>query len=154
MKVHLHHIPEGDTLHIEGEENAAPLELEAGGFTPTTPLRYSLDVGLSGDGLFATGSLAIQGKMQCVTCLEDFETELVIDPFSMQIDLPGSELIDLTPEVREDMHLTLPAHPRCDSGGEKQCPARRDDSRFAYGHSDGISATAWDALEKLKPKQK
>jgi uncharacterized metal-binding protein YceD (DUF177 family) len=154
MKVHLHHIPEGDTLHIEGEEDAAPLELEQGGFTPTAPLCYSLDVGLSGGGLFATGSLSVRGKMQCVNCLEDFDWELVIDPFSMQIDLPKAELIDLTPEVREDMHLALPAHPKCDSGGEKQCPARRDDSRVAFGRPVEKSVPAWDALDKLKPKLK
>jgi len=154
MKVHLHHIPEGDTLAVAGEESASPLELEQGGFTPVSPLHYALDVGLSGGGLFATGSLSLRGKMQCVNCLEDFEWDLVIDPFSMQIDLPKAELIDLTPEVREDMHLALPAHPKCDSGGEKQCPARRDDSRVAFGQPVGKSVPAWDALDKLKPKHK
>jgi uncharacterized metal-binding protein YceD (DUF177 family) len=149
MKVHLHHIPEGDILHIEGEESASALELEQGGFTPTGPLRYALDVGLSGGGLFATGSLLVPGKMQCVNCLEDFEHELIVDPFSMQIDLPKAELIDLTPEVREDMQLVLPSHPKCDSGGEKQCPARRDDSRVAFGQPVEKSVPAWDALDKL-----
>jgi uncharacterized metal-binding protein YceD (DUF177 family) len=154
MKVHLHHIPEGDILHIEGEESASALELEQGGFTPTGPLRYALDVGLSGGGLFATGSLLVPGKMQCVNCLEDFEHELIVDPFSMQIDLPKAELIDLTPEVREDMQLVLPSHPKCDSGGEKQCPARRDDSRVAFGQPVEKFVPAWDALDKLKTKLK
>jgi uncharacterized metal-binding protein YceD (DUF177 family) len=154
MKVHLHHIPEGDILRIEGEENAGPLELEQGGFTPVGPLRYALDVGLSGGGLFATGSLAVPGKLQCVNCLEDFEHELIVDPFSMQIDLPKAELIDLTPEVREDMQLALPSHPKCDSGGEKQCPARRDDSRVAFGRPVEKFVPAWDALDKLKTKLK
>lgn len=141
-------------MHIEGEESPAALELEQGGFTPTGPLHYSLDIGVSDGGLFATGSLAIHGKMQCVNCLEDFEHEIEIDPFSMQIDLPGSELIDLTPEVREDIHLALPAHPKCDHGGEKQCPARRDGSRVATWQSTGNSAPAWDALDKLQSKTK
>jgi uncharacterized metal-binding protein YceD (DUF177 family) len=92
--------------------------------------------------------------MQCVNCLEDFEWDLMVDPFSMQIDLPKAELIDLTPEVREDMHLALPTHPKCDSGGEKQCPARRDDSRVASVQPVGKSVPAWDALDKLKPKLK
>ncbi|MFM8716619.1 MAG: hypothetical protein ACKOF3_07545, partial [Spartobacteria bacterium] len=86
MKVHLHHIPEGDTLHIEGEEDAAPLELEQGGFTPTAPLCYSLDVGLCDGGLFATGRLSVGGQMQCVKGLADFDKVLLIDPLSMQID--------------------------------------------------------------------
>ena len=154
MKIHLRHIPDGDTLHLEGEESAAPLGLEEAGATPVSPLRYSLDVGLSGGGLFATGSLAVRARMQCVACLEDFECDLVVDPFSLQMDLPKGELIDLTAAAREDIHLTLPAHPKCDRGGHRQCPARRDDAPGAFRHPAQEPAPAWDALEKLKTKIK
>ena len=34
------------------------------------------------------------------------------------------ESVDLTPDMREDIHLALPAHPRCDADGSKICPAR------------------------------
>jgi hypothetical protein len=61
--------------------------------------------------------------MTCVSCLEAFEQDLDSDPFATQIELGGGESVDLTPEVREDIHLLLPAHPRCDQGGEKTCPA-------------------------------
>jgi uncharacterized metal-binding protein YceD (DUF177 family) len=40
------------------------------------------------------------------------------------MELEGNETVDLTPEIREDIHLLLPAHPRCDKGGEKICPAQ------------------------------
>ena len=126
MKVHLRHIPEGDTLHLEGEESAEPLGLEEAGFTPVSPLSYSLDVGLSGGGLFATGRLAVRVRVQCVSCLEDFEREMVVDPFAMQMDLTGGELIGLTPQAREDIHLNLPAHPRCASNGELKSTAWRE----------------------------
>jgi uncharacterized metal-binding protein YceD (DUF177 family) len=152
MKVHLRQIPEGDTLHLEGEENAGPLGLEEAGAVPVSPLRYSLDVGTSDGGLFATGSLAVRVRMQCVACLEDFERDIVVDPFSLQMDLPGSESIDLTPLVREDIHLTLPAHPRCDSNGGPKCPASREGVPGSDRRPIPSTASAWDALDKLQHK--
>ena len=151
MKVHLAQIPQGETLHLEGEEDAAPLELEAAGATPTSPLEYSVDVGLSEGGLFATGRLAVRVRMTCVSCLEPFEQEIVSEEFALQMELPGSELVDLTPEVREDIHLLLPPHPRCDRGGDKTCPAR-----FPAGARTSPLPTGnrerpaiWEALDQI-----
>ena len=97
MKVHLHQIPEGDTLHIEGVEDPSPLGLEEADAIPVSQLHYSLDVGCSGGGLFATGELSITVRMTCVVCLEEFEHEIVISPFALQLDELHGELIDLTP---------------------------------------------------------
>jgi len=152
MKVHLRQIPAGSTLHLEGEEDSAPLGLEEAGAEPVGPLEYSLDVGLSDGGLFATGSLAQRVRMTCVSCLEPFEREVIVDPFATQVELEGSELVDLTPEVREDIHLLLPAHPRCDQGGEKTCPAH-----FPAGArttplqtEKTVRPAVWEALDQLK----
>jgi uncharacterized metal-binding protein YceD (DUF177 family) len=152
MKVHLCQIPQGGTLHLEGEEDSSPLGLEEAGAEPTGPLEYSLDVGVSDGGLFATGSLAQGVRMTCVSCLEPFEREIIINPYATQIELEGSELVDLTPEVREDIHLLLPAHPRCDQGGEKTCPAH-----FPAGArttplqaEKAVRPAIWEALDQLK----
>ena len=123
MKIHLRQIPQGDIIHLEGEEDPASLELDQAGAEPIGPLHYSLDVGLSDGGLFATGRIDQRVRMTCVSCLEPFEKEIISDRFAIQMELEGSESVDLTPEVREDIHLLLPAHPRCDQGGEKTCPA-------------------------------
>jgi uncharacterized metal-binding protein YceD (DUF177 family) len=151
MKVHLRQIPQGDTLHLEGEEDSAPLELESAGAEPIGPLEYSLDVGLSDGGLFATGRVAQRVRMTCVSCLEPFEATIVSDPFATQMELQGSELVDLTPEVREDIHLLLPAHPRCDLGGDKTCPAHYPAA--ARTPSLQLEKTArpaiWAALDQL-----
>lgn len=152
MKVHLRQIPEGSTLHIEGEEDAAPLGLEEAGATPVSPLRYSLDVGVSDGGIFATGEVAVTVRLVCVGCLEVFEREFVLDAFAMQRELTGAELVDLTAEVREDIHLSLPPHPKCDSGsGRSLCPAAYDGAPRASLRAPVEGASAWDALDKLKP---
>jgi len=160
MKVHLRQIPKGDTLHLEGEEDPSALELEEAGAVPVGPLRYSLDVGLSEGGLFVTGQIGQRVRMTCVSCLESFEREMGSDLFATQLELSGSELVDLTSEVREDIHLLLPAHPRCDQGGEKSCPASypaaaRRPSAQAESSLEEISRleksaqATWAALDKL-----
>jgi uncharacterized metal-binding protein YceD (DUF177 family) len=152
MKVHLRQIPAGGTLHLEGEEDPAPLGLEEGGAEPVGPLSYSLDAGVSEGGLFATGRIAQRVRMTCVSCLEPFEREVVCDSFATQVELEGGELVDLTPEVREDIHLLLPAHPRCDQGGEKTCPAHFPAAaRTAPLKTEKTARPAvWEALDQLK----
>jgi uncharacterized metal-binding protein YceD (DUF177 family) len=150
MKIHLRQIPPGGTLHVEGAEDARFLELEEAGARVRSPLGYELDVGLSGGGLFGTGRLRVRVRLRCVACLDDFESDLIVDPFALQKELDGRELVDLTGEIREDIHLALPAHPRCDVNGNKICPAR-----FAQAPADASQLPGnapWGALDRLKTK--
>jgi uncharacterized metal-binding protein YceD (DUF177 family) len=154
MKVHLNQIPQGETIHLEGEEDSSDLELESAGAEALGPLEYSLDVGVSDGGLFATGKLRQRVRMTCVACLEPFEKKIISDPFAIQMELSGSELVDLTPEVREDIHLLLPAHPRCDQGGEKTCPAHfpataRTASLQPMQMDQTMRPAVWAALDQL-----
>jgi uncharacterized metal-binding protein YceD (DUF177 family) len=151
MKVHLKQIPQGQTLHIEGEEDATPLGLAEAGAEPKSPLRYSLDVGVSEDGIFASGRLELTASLTCVACLQKFDYEMIVDPFGMQEVLDGRELVDLTPAVREDIHLLLPAHPRCDSDGNTRCPASFPQAGVPNNPPD--TASGWDALDQLKIKK-
>lgn len=150
MKIHLRQIPQGGILHSEGEEDASPLELEEAGATAVSPLRYALDVGLSRNGLFATGRISVRVRMQCVLCLRDFEQEIEVDPFSCQVELTGNELIDLTSIVREDIHLVLPPHPKCDAEGRAKCPAASEGAPHPQESLLERATSAWDALDKLK----
>jgi hypothetical protein len=148
MKIHLRQIPQGGTLHLEDAEDPKFLELEEIGARPISPIRYSLDVGLSGGGIFATGHLSLRIRFRCVVCLNEFDGDLVIDPFAVQKELEGRESVDLNPEIREDIHLALPAHPRCDADGRKTCPAR-----FPQAPADDSlprGTAPWSALDKLK----
>jgi uncharacterized metal-binding protein YceD (DUF177 family) len=151
MKVHLRQIPQGETLHIEGEEDASALGLQEAGAEPKSPLRYSLDVGVSESGIFASGRLELTIGLTCVACLQKFEQEIIVDPFAMQEVLDGKELVDLTPAVREDIHLLLPAHPRCDSDGNTRCPASFPQAGVLKDAP--ATATGWGALDQLKIKK-
>ena len=147
IKVHLQHIPANDLLHLTGEVNATTLDLEEAGAHPAGPLQYELAVGLSDGGLFATGSWSLPLQATCVCCLEPFQYQLSNTEFALQKELAGSELVDLTPEVREDIHLLLPMHPKCNLGG-KQCPAQFP-QRVVPSSKDSEVRSVWAALDQL-----
>lgn len=148
MKVHLRQIPAGATLHVEGTEDAAFAGLEEAGAAAAGPVAYSLDVGLSDGGIFATGRLGLKVRQRCVACLEDFETDLEIPDFAVQKELDGRELVDFSDEMREDIQLALPAYPRCDAEGRKTCPASFPQAPADTSPSSGTAA--WNALDNLK----
>lgn len=140
-----------DGLHLEGEQNAAPFGFPEAGFEPVSPVRYSLDVGLSGGGVFATGRIAVTLQTECVGCLKRFSFDLELPDVALQTDLTASESVDLTPMVREDIFLALPAHPRCDSDGRSKCPGPGEyGGESAPETGPSPSSHVWDALEQLK----
>ena len=151
MKIHLRQIPQGGTLHLEAAEDPRFLELGEIGARPVSPVRYALDVGVSGGGIFATGRLSLRIRSRCVACLNEFETELIIEPFVFQGEFEGRASVDLTTQMREDIHLALPAHPRCDADGRKICPARF--SRAPADASQPPGNAPWGALDKLKTEK-
>jgi len=153
MKVHLNQIPP-EGLHLEGDEDHDILELKPDELiSPVAPVHYSIDVGLSEGGLFATGRLSVELEMECVRCLQRFPRTFVFEEFATQMELTGPEMIDLTPAMREDILLALPAHPHCDWDGQTICPGIRfvpAGSNLTDETSESDAPKAWDALDKLQ----
>ena len=146
MKIHLRQI-QADGLHLDGEEECPIPELAAEGVVCTGPLRYSLDLGISEGGLWVTGTLAQPVELKCVRCLEPFASDIEVKAFSIHHELTGPEVIDLTPYVREDILLNLPAHPHCDREGVRKCPAAEVTEPAPEA---GKRPPDWSALDKLK----
>jgi uncharacterized protein len=150
VKIHLRQI-HADGVHLEGEEECPIPDLATENVRCAGPLRYSLDVGISEGALWASGSLAQPVELQCVRCLESFPFEIEAKAFSLHLDLTGPELIDLTPYLREDILLNLPAHPHCDREGGRLCPAAAQSESVAQTpETDGKRPPDWSALDKLK----
>jgi uncharacterized metal-binding protein YceD (DUF177 family) len=151
MKVHLKQIPP-EGLHLEGEEDCPLNELESEGIRCAGPMRYKIDIGMSGHELWANGSIAQPMEMQCVSCLERFVTDVRVPAFAVMRELHGPEVVDLTPAMREDILLNLPPHPHCDRDHTRKCtgaakpPSAADDKqeREAKREHD------WGALDQLK----
>ena len=151
MKVHIQQIPP-EGLHLEGEEPGSVLDLNDEIARPAGPIAYSLDVGLSEDGLFATGSLSVPLDLVCVACLEHFPFSLQVPDFACQIELTGRETVDLTEQVREDTLLALPPHPHCDWDGERECKAAFRKQIETPDEPLSDTREVWGALDQLKLK--
>ncbi len=155
MKIHLRQIPE-DGTRIEGEEPANDvLALDpAEPVRAVSPVSYTLDVGKNSEGVWATGQVGVDLELQCVRCLENFVYPLEVNDLALQIELPPTETVDLTPLVREDILLALPAYPRCDWSGERVCPNHPPAAApiEAVPEVDPLSdatPSAWKTLDQL-----
>lgn len=154
MKVHLNQIP-AEGLHVEGSDPASILDLQDPQVRPVGEVTYQLDIGLSDGGLFATGELGIDLELECVSCLEKFAYPLSVPTFACQMELGGTELVDLTEAMREDILLALPPHPHCDWNGERVCPGSVRVSEIHAAAADPLpqDRDVWGALDQLKIKK-
>lgn len=151
MKVHLRQIP-ADGLHLEGDETTDILDLPPGEEIQTLgPVHYALDIGLSEGGLFATGSLGADVELHCVRCLEPFAYPVRLNDVALQMELTTGETVDLTPHLREDILLALPAYPHCDWSGERTCPGLSKELPGQTGDEPAVSPpSAWETLDQIK----
>ena len=148
MKIHLRQIPPGG-LHLEDEEECPLPSLDPEEVHCAGPLRYQLDVGISEGALWAKGELTQPVELRCVRCLEPFDFEIKVKDFTVHTQLTGPEEVDLTPFVREDILLNLPAYPHCDREGGRICPAPVVESSDK-NHPEKARPTDWSALDQLK----
>ena len=148
MKIHLKQIPP-QGLHLDGDEDCPLQNLEAEGIRCAGQLHYSIDLGIAGGALWARGSLSQPVELSCVSCLEKFVHEIKVPAFAVHTELHGPETVDLTPFMREDLLLNLPAHPRCDRDGNRVCKGKKP----ATAEEDLKRKPDWSALDKLKLKR-
>src|SRR5262245_18346237 len=124
MKVHLKQIPP-QGLHLTGEEECPLLYLASEDIRCAGLLHYDIVVGVGDGGLWANGSLSQPVEMRCVSCLQKFVHEIRVPAFAVHTELHGPETVDLTPFMRADVLLKLPAHLICDKAGELVCNSRQ-----------------------------
>ena len=150
MKIHLKQVPSGG-LHLEGEEDCLIQGLESEGVRCAGPTKYNIDVGVAEDALWANGVLDQPVELTCVGCLEKFVHEVKVPAFAVHTELRGPETVDLSPFMREDIMLNLPAHPRCDREGGRICKgAKTSDTELTKEQRAAKREHDWGELDKLK----
>jgi len=150
VKVHLKQVPP-EGLHLEGEEDCPLSEVDVEDVRCAGPLRYKIDIGVSDGALWANGSLTQPVELGCVSCLEEFMHEIKVPAFAVHTELRGPELVDLTPFIREDLLLNLPAHPHCDRDGGRKCKAATPKySNLNEQERETKREHDWELLDKLK----
>jgi len=158
LLVNLRHLERRD-LALKGELPVSELDLDLRDemVRANQPLAHDLEAQLLGDSLLVRGALRLTLDCQCVRCLKPFKHRLELADWTCLLPLKGDEsapvvgdCVDLTPHIREDILLAIPAHPVCDA----KCAGLAGTSSGAKknkGSSQTKSdASAWSALDKLK----
>lgn len=108
-------------------EGSVPAEaLDVGGdpaIQPRNPLGYKLFAELVDDELILRGRVETSVDLQCSRCAEFFSTTIEDSSFLRAFEIaPGTETVDVTPDLREAILLHLPAFPLCRADCAGLCP--------------------------------
>jgi hypothetical protein len=120
---------------------------------PSSGLRYDVRARVVGKELLVQGALDADFRVLCAKCGEFFSTSVRAPAFLHTYDLTeGVEILDLTPDLREDLLLELPAYPACAEATSGACPNLSLLRPLVQPPPDGDDREnhRWDALDQLK----
>ena len=148
---------ENKELQLAGQLPLEELELDLNDevIQPSGPLEYDLNAQELDDALLIQGTLRLPLEMHCVRCLKKFSYPLDLEDWTCHLPLTGedavvleADLVNLTPQIREDILLALPQHPLCEEG----CVGLKKTGTFQEepGETSVTTSSAWDELDKLK----
>lgn len=147
MKIHLLQIPD-EGLILEGEE--APDLVSWPDFTLLGPVRYRVEATYRGGNLLVRGNLRVEGTSPCGRCLRPLPVSVEVAEFTVLVEKPEGECVDLTEQVREDILLALPAYVRCELDASQRCPITGQSwGDLAGDRPASIHSDVWSALDKL-----
>lgn len=107
-----------------GEELPAILDLETSAQVRVTgPVRFDLLAEVVSAELLVKGEVAVDVELKCSRCAEFYSTTVRVLSFLRAYEVTeGVESVDVTPDLREDVLLELPAYPVCSVSCRGLCP--------------------------------
>ncbi|MBK9140462.1 MAG: DUF177 domain-containing protein [Verrucomicrobia bacterium] len=151
---------ENEGCGLQGEISLEELDIETRDecLRVAGPATYQLQVELVSGSLLIRGTVRVPLACLCVRCLKAISRDLTIADWQCLVPLAGEDAVplvdrtvDLTPWVREDIVLSLPQHPLCDTECRGLSLPEQAFSRESSGESGsrpGVSP--WEQLNKLK----
>lgn len=111
-------------LHIEGDEPPDFLDLGQDRYArPAGPVHYDLNLVPAGSDLVLSGSISAPFSLLCGRCAEFFSTFLRVSASLHVYEWAKCpEILDVTPDVREDLLLEIPGYPVCSADCKGLCP--------------------------------
>jgi uncharacterized protein len=102
--------------------------------------------------LIVRGTLSVPLAFECSRCAEFYSTMLRVSSFLRAYEIPdGTETVDLTADIREDIVVALPTRPLCSPvcrGLCPQCGKNLNEGSCACRPASG-GAGRWSALDGL-----
>jgi len=123
MKILVARIPE-EGSHYTGDDPGSILQVENDTFIHGCgDVHYALYAQCVSDELIVRGSLDVDVDLQCARCSEFFSTTVGVSDFLRAYPAPeGTDAVDITEDLREDILLHVPGFPVCSEGCKGVCP--------------------------------
>ena len=82
--------------------------------SPTGDVKYNLIIKLFDDEVSISGNINLDISLQCSRCSEFFSTSIGVSDFLRVYSTPeGTDEVDITEDLREELVLHVPAFPVC-----------------------------------------
>ena len=138
-----------DPVELSTTLPAAALELDEPAARAKDPIQADLTVQRDGESLIVTGDVATTVSLQCGRCGKWIDRPVHLTNFVQLLEPPLPDTVDLTPLVREDILLDLPAVAVCPPVNGKECKSYPQAGDAPAPISGG---DIWKELDKLKEK--
>jgi len=153
MKIEISKIPEGGGDY---EELLTTEDLDLEGLPEVRfegPVECRFRVEVVSHELVVRGSLQVRVSLPCSRCACFFSTTAADWSFLRAYDVPeGTETVDLSEDIREDVLLQVPAYPLCSEecrGLCAQCGKNLNEGPCAC-KPPATGGGGWSALDQLK----
>lgn len=136
---------------FEGEEPVSILGLEDSKVRLTSPIWYRMWVQPVSDRLVVKGEWGLKLDLECGRCADFFSTTLGDSSFLRDYEISGGlETVDVTPDIREDVLLALPAYPVCREECRGLCPTCGKNLNSGSCSCQPPGSLRWGSLDGLK----
>jgi len=121
MKINLSELPAEEPLEVAGQADLSSEAFDLPYPDSWAPLDYQFTALRTGDECLVRGTLKTSVTRECERCLDPLPTPIEPD-FVHTYEIRDLKAIDLTPDVREDILLSLPMAFRCELDANLCCP--------------------------------
>ncbi len=151
MKILVARIPE-EGSSFEGDDPGSIMQVENEPFVRNPgDVHYALHAEQVADELVVRGTLAVGLDVQCSRCSEFFSTTVGVSDFLRVYSAPeGTDTVDVTEDLREEILLHVPGFALCGEGCKGMCPQCGVDlNKGSCTCKNEEGPSAWSALDGL-----
>ena len=151
MKILVERIPEEGSSY-EGDEPGSILQADAEIFIKDPGnVHYALYAQCVSDELVVRGTLDVNVNLQCARCSDFFSTTVGVSDFLRAYPAPkGTDSVDITEDLREELLLQVPGFPVCKDACKgicSQCGVDLNKGACTCTKEDGPNP--WSALDGI-----
>ena len=142
-----------DGLRLSGYEKASEMGFESEGRFLRFPdtVFYDVTAILVSGGIVVSGRVEMTIGCQCVRCLKEYEQKISCGNVCHFYETGSKSEFDLTPELREDIIISLPQNFICSAECEGLCQicGKNKNITDCGCNVSGMESSCWNELDKL-----